>query len=993
MPHDHSEVHQLNLQLYANLQESSEREFILNQSQRIAKVASWEYRIENAFLFWSDEMYNIFGLEKNFTVGANHLPDILYKDTCSQVVAATAELLTTGQPYDITIQARTPLGYSKWIRIYAFPIQDEDKIVGARGICHDITYYKEAEERLSASENKYRSLFEQALDAILIADEEGHIIEVNTSLCKMLGFDREELLTMSMTCLLPDEDRKSVQVPGGETFNAASVFEKGHMRMKDGNQIEIEATVKKFDSNRIMAIVRNVTELRRAQRQIQISEARFRSAFEFSAIGMALVSLEGNFIKVNRQLCRMLGYREDELLCRDFQSLTHPADLEKNMALQGRMIRGEVEAYKLEKRYRHKNGQIVWVNLTASIVKDEQGTRLYIVSQAEDITEEKKSKEKLIESEEQLRLFVEHNPASLAMFDRDMRYLNVSRRWITDYELSNSELIGKVHYDVFPTIPQRWKDIHERCLAGAIEKSDEDFLVREDGSIDWVRWEIHPWFRASGEVGGIIMFTEVITEQKSVKEKFSKAFDLSPDLMVIIREKDSVFVEANKKLEEIAGFKPEEVIGFSAAQKSFELWPRPEERVSFMEAYQARESVFREVHLRRKNGEIFFGSISAQRMVLGGEPHMIAVVRDITESRKNQEKLMISQANLKATINNTEIHIWSVNRNFELLTFNIPFARYMTRRYGVALVVGKGIFGDLDTPVLNDLRKKWDRHYLRALSGEIVSLEEHQHGEAFQYSLSPIIEEDKVIGVSVIAEDITERKNRDRELAEANKKIGELKLMALRSVMNPHFIFNVLSSIQFFIARNDKLNAIHYLSTFSKLIRSILSHSVSNTIKLSDEVAMLENYVQLEMTRFENKFEFQLNVDPDVDLDAIEIPSLLIQPYVENAILHGLYNKNGQGLLSIRIRETCQEVVFEIEDNGIGREASKKLKMLNSPTHRSLGSQLTEERLKLISQQSRTLLKIDDLKENGVPSGTRVTVCIPIYEQVHDKQKEPHPYG
>src|SRR5690606_35965656 len=142
--------------------------------------------------------------------------------------------------------------------------------------------------------------------------------------------------------------------------------------------------------------------------------------------------------------------------------------------------------------------------------------------------------------------------------------------------------------------------------------------------------------------------------------------------------------------------------------------------------------------------------------------HMIAVVRDITESRKNQEKLMISQANLKATINNTEIHIWSVNRNFELLTFNIPFARYMTMRYGVALAAGKGIFGGLDTPTLNDVRKKWARHYLRALSGEIVSLEEHQHGEAFQYSLSPIIEEDKVIGVSVIAEDITERKNRDR---------------------------------------------------------------------------------------------------------------------------------------------------------------------------------------------------------------------------------------
>ncbi len=142
---------------------------------------------------------------------------------------------------------------------------------------------------------------------------------------------------------------------------------------------------------------------------------------------------------------------------------------------------------------------------------------------------------------------------------------------------------------------------------------------------------------------------------------------------------------------------------------------------------------------------------------------------------------------------------------------------------------------------------------------------------------------------------MTHRKARDRELVEANKKIGELKLMALRSVMSPHFIFNVLNSIQYFIARNDRLNAINYLSTFSKLVRSILTHSVDNKIKLAEEIEMLTNYVQLEMTRFENKFDFNLFVDEGLEVESIVIPSLLIQPYVENAILHGLYNKKEKG--------------------------------------------------------------------------------------------------
>jgi sensor histidine kinase YesM len=268
---------------------------------------------------------------------------------------------------------------------------------------------------------------------------------------------------------------------------------------------------------------------------------------------------------------------------------------------------------------------------------------------------------------------------------------------------------------------------------------------------------------------------------------------------------------------------------------------------------------------------------------------------------------------------------------------------------------------------------------MRALSGEIVVLEETRFELDFQYSLSPIIENNRVIGVSVFANNITERRTRERELAEANKKIGELRMMALRSVMNPHFVFNVLNSIQYFIAKNDRLNAINYLSTFSKLIRSILTHSVNNRIKLIDELDILRNYVLLEMTRFENKFKFNLNVDPDLDTDTIEIPSLLIQPYVENAILHGLYNKQTPGTLTIDISEKDNAVVFVIEDDGIGREAAMQLRKQNLPGHKSMGLKLTEERLKLINEHHHVSFEIRDLTDvHGQPSGTRVTVWVMI---------------
>jgi PAS domain S-box-containing protein len=118
----------------------------------------------------------------------------------------------------------------------------------------------------------------------------------------------------------------------------------------------------------------------------------------------------------------------------------------------------------------------------------------------------------------QLMLAIEHCPALIALFDRDMRYLAASHRWITGFRVEGRPIIGRSHYDVFPEISQRWKDIHRRCLAGEMDQSDEDTFQRLDGSMDWLRWEIHPWRKASGEVGGIAVFAELITEQKKREE-------------------------------------------------------------------------------------------------------------------------------------------------------------------------------------------------------------------------------------------------------------------------------------------------------------------------------------------------------------------------------------------------------------------------------------------------------------------------------------------
>jgi len=225
---------------------------------------------------------------------------------------------------------------------------------------------------------------------------------------------------------------------------------------------------------------------------------------------------------------------------------------------------------------------------------------------------------------------------------------------------------------------------------------------------------------------------------------------------------------------------------------------------------------------------------------------------------------------------------------------------------------------------------------------------------------------------------------RERRLLEIGKKVAETRLMALRAQMNPHFIFNSLNAIQECIV-NSKIEEAHsYLSRFSRLLRMVIDYSEKSLISLDKEIEFLNLYLGLESLRFGQSFHFRIDVDPDLDEEETHLPSLLIQPFVENAIWHGLLHKEGERKLLISFKHYHNDqLLCVVEDNGIGRTKAAEIKAgrFDSQQHESKGMQISQERIDLVKLQTEanTEFVIEDLKDkSGFAIGTKVSVILPL---------------
>ena len=226
---------------------------------------------------------------------------------------------------------------------------------------------------------------------------------------------------------------------------------------------------------------------------------------------------------------------------------------------------------------------------------------------------------------------------------------------------------------------------------------------------------------------------------------------------------------------------------------------------------------------------------------------------------------------------------------------------------------------------------------------------------------------------------IKEKNAIEKERLVMEKNIIELEQEAARLQMNPHFIFNSLNSIQGFISTNDPFQAKRYLAKFARLMRLILENAREEYIPLENELDILRNYMELEKLSTKNKFEFAINLTEDIDPENTEIPPMMIQPFVENAIIHGIKKKEGSGHIDLNFHISENVIVCEIVDNGIGRKASQENKSQVKKKHKSAGISVTKQRLQQLSIQTGFDISVRfiDLEENDQALGTKVVITMP----------------
>jgi PAS domain S-box-containing protein len=731
----------------------------------------------------------------------------------------------------------------------------------------------------------------------------------------------------------------------------------------------LNAELEQRVEERTAALQSEITERRRTQ----VIAERLAAVVQSSDDAIISKMLDGTITAWNRGAEKVFGYSAEEAVGKPMTLLLPPERAEEESVILERVSRGESVHHFDTVRVR-KDGKKIDVSVTISPVVDSRGAIVGASKIARDITASKVKEEQLRESEDRFRLFIEHAPAALAMFDPQMRYLQVSRRWRTDYGLGERELRGMSHYEIFPEVPERWKEIHRRGLAGEVLRGEDDRLDRSDGSVQWIRWEVRPWHDRTGEIAGIVVFAEEITERKRAEqdlreseERFQAIANGIPQLAHMAGP-DGAFSWYNQRWYEYTGTTPEQMEGWGwRSVIDSEILPKVMER--WQASIDTGEPFDMEFPLRGADGTFrtFLNRVMPLKDSEGRVVRWFGTNTDISENKKAQELLAAQARELSVSREALEAQ----TRMFQLVLDSMGEGLIAADRDGHFLIWNDSAKKLMGRDASDLPSEQWTPHYqvflsdgvtpcpadrlplVRALHGESVQVEmmvqQPGHGEGvfLEVSARPLKDDHGSLGGGVaVLRDITERKAAERQIQALNQTLETrvIERTAELKVANKE-----LEAFTYSVS-HDLRAPIRHISGFAKILgekfRSSLpaeghehlqhivqaAHRMGQmvdemlklarlgrqalTVQVTGLSSLVEDVITLLAPETEGRqVEWRIGQLPFVECDPILMPQVF-QNLISNALKYS--RPRATAVIEIGQMEKEGEKVIFVKDNGVG---------------------------------------------------------------------------
>jgi len=670
-----------------------------------AVVGLYQITRKGEFLMVNQKMANIFGYDspQDFLSDVKNILNMYVQP--DERVEILEKMDREGFLEGKEVEFKKKDGKNIWARVHVRKTSQREDKSTYEGFVIDITDAKRTEQALIESEADYRTLVENANSIILRWSPEGNIIYLNPYGLEFFKFREAKIKGRQvMGTIVPEEEttgrdlrkmidgimlkplryknnlNQNMRSDGTRVWiswtNEVILDAEGELVeiLSIGNdvtqRIEAEQALKRAHAELETRVEARTAELQKVNEQLnqeiierkqteaslRESEERFRRTFENANTGVCLVSIDGHFQQVNNRLCEILGHSKEELEGMSVNDFTYPEDREISPDFFQRSLSGEVDDIVYEKRLINAERQLVWGQISSSIVRDSGGKPLYFISHVQDITQEKITRQALKESEQKFSKLFQASPAyiSLAVL-AEGRFLAVNSAFekITGYK--QSEVTGRTVYELGLWAEPHGRDEFVRLIKEKGQlRSQRITLVRKDGRLIEGLWSIER-IEIEGEDCIISVFddlTELLKTQEELKqseEKFSKLFHAIPVYTCVTGIEDGRFLEVNDAFTKVTGYGREEVIGRSTIEVG--LWANPKDRIKLVKI-GTEQGRFRdqEVNFLKKNGDPLVMLWSAEKIVLDNQACFISALVDVTELKKAQDELLKAHDDLELQV-------------------------------------------------------------------------------------------------------------------------------------------------------------------------------------------------------------------------------------------------------------------------------------------------------------------------------------------------------